>query len=154
MIGIGNPDRGDDGIGLVVAREVQAAGLPGVTVIEHRGDAAALVEQLAGAGAVVLVDAAVSGAVPGTVRRIDVQAETLPASWFACSTHGLGLAAAIELAQVLGNLPERCVVHTVEGVDFAPGAAISEAALAAIPAVVAAILGDITDFRAAAGDHA
>ncbi len=150
VIGIGNPDRGDDAIGLVVARELQAAGLPGVTVLEHRGDAADLVERLAGVGAVVLVDAAVSGGEPGTVRRIDVQGEALPASWFACSTHGLGIAAAIELAQALGSLPEQCVVYAVEAAQFDHGAALSERAVAAIPAVVAAILDDVASFRAEA----
>jgi hydrogenase maturation protease len=104
---------------------------------------------------VVLVDAAVSGGDPGTFRRVDVRRESLPASWFACSTHGLGLAAAIELAQALGGLPERCVVYAIEAAQFDHGAAISEAAAAAIPAVVAAIRSDIVAFRAeVAGCHA
>jgi hydrogenase maturation protease len=155
VIGIGNPDRGDDAVGLVVARELQQAVPMGVTVLEHRGDAADLVERLDSAAAVVLVDAAVSGGDPGTFRRIDVRRESLPASWFACSTHGLGLAAAIELAQALGSLPERCVVYAIEAVRFDPGAALSEPAVAAIPAVVAAILDDVAAFRAeAAGCHA
>lgn len=147
VIGIGNPDRGDDAVGLAVARELKQAALPGVTVIEHRGDAADLVELLAGTDAVVLVDAAVSGAAPGTFRRIDVHRETLPASWFACSTHGLGLATAIELATALGSLPSRCVVYAVEATSFDHGAPISADAMATIPAVQASIGRDLARFQ-------
>jgi len=160
VIGIGNPDRGDDAIGLAVAKALTAAAGPGVRVTGHRGDAADLVDRLAGAAAAVLVDAAVSDAAPGSFRRIDVHREALPASWFTGSTHGLGLAAAIELARALGSLPQRCVVYAVEAKTFEHGATISEAVLAAIPAVTAAIVRDIARFRAesaqpeAAGLHA
>ncbi len=151
VIGIGNPDRGDDAVGLAVARELKQEALPGVTVIEHRGDAADLVELLAGTDAVVLVDAAVSGTAPGTFRRIDVHRETLPASWFACSTHGLGLATAIELADTLGSLPPRCVVYAVEAARFEHGAAISPDTMETIPAVTEAIGRDLARFRTETG---
>ena len=151
VIGIGNPDRGDDAVGLALARELKQAAVPGVTVIEHRGDAADLVELLAGTDAVVVVDAAVSGAAPGTFRRIDVHREALPASWFACSTHGLGLATAIELAGTLGSLPPRCVVYAIEGTIFDHGAAISTDVMATIPAVTEAIGRDLARFRTGTG---
>jgi hydrogenase maturation protease len=148
VIGIGNPDRGDDAIGVVVARELKQATPPGVTVIEHRGDAADLVERLARTDAAILVDAAVSGAAPGTFRRIDVHRETLPAAWFACSTHGLGLATAIELAGTLGSLPCHCIVYAVEAEAFDHGAALSAGTVATIPAVTEAIGRDLARLRA------
>jgi hydrogenase maturation protease len=151
VIGIGNRDRGDDGIGLVVASRLEAAALPGVTVIEHRGDAAGLLDLLAATDAAVLVDAAVSGAAPGTFRRIDVNREPLPAGWFTCSTHGMGVATAIALADTLASLPRRCVVYAVEGTSFAHGAPLSDAAQAAIPAVTAEIGRDIAALAAEAG---
>ena len=154
VIGIGNPDRGDDAIGLAVARAIRAAAGPGVTVLEERGNAADLVDHLAGADAAILVDAAVSDATPGTFRRLDVHHEPLPAAWFTGSTHGLGLAAAIELAQALGSLPARCVVYAVEGAGFDHGAGISEPLLAAIPGVRDAILQDIAQFEAELVQHA
>jgi hydrogenase maturation protease len=151
VIGIGNRDRGDDGIGLVVASRLEAAALPGVTVIEHRGDAAGLLDLLAATDAAVLVDAAVSGAAPGTFRRIDVNREPLPTGWFTCSTHGMGVATAIALADTLASLPRRCVVYAVEGTSFAHGAPLSDAAQAAIPAVTAEIGRDIAALAAEAG---
>lgn len=154
VIGIGNPDRGDDAIGLAVARAVRASAGPDVTVLEERGNAADLVDRLAGAAAAVLVDAAVSDAAPGTFKRLDVRHEALPASWFTGSTHGLGLAAAIELAQALGSLPASCVVYAVEGASFDHGAGISEPLLAAIPGVRDAILRDLAQLQAALRQHA
>ena len=150
VIGIGNRDRGDDGIGLVVASHLKAAALPGVTVIEHRGDAADLLDLLAGTDAAVLVDAAVSGAAPGTFRRIDVNREPLPAGWLTCSTHGMGVATAIGLANTLAVMPRRCVVYAVEGTTFAHGAPLSDVSRAAIPAVMAAIGRDIAAMEAEA----
>jgi len=154
VIGIGNPDRGDDAIGLTVARAVRAWAGPDVTVLEERGNAADLVDRLAGTTAAILIDAAVSDAAPGTFRRIDVHRDALPATWFAGSTHGLGLATALELARALGSLPASCVVYAVEGASFDHGAGISEPLLAAIPAVRDAILRDIAQLQAALRQHA
>jgi len=144
VIGIGNPDRGDDAIGRLVARRLKAHALPGVTVLEHGGEAADLVETLRGADFAVVVDAAVSGGEPGTVHRIDVSKEALPRAWFAWSTHGLGLAEAIELARALGCLPPRCIVYAIEARAFAPGDAPSPALIAAAREVGARIADELS----------
>ena len=44
-IGVGNPDRGDDAVGLHVARLLAARALPGVAVAKHAGDALALMDR-------------------------------------------------------------------------------------------------------------
>jgi Ni,Fe-hydrogenase maturation factor len=49
VIGIGNPDRGDDAAGLAVARNVRAAAPAGVAVIELDGDQLALLDAWDGA---------------------------------------------------------------------------------------------------------
>lgn len=121
VVGVGNPDRGDDAVGRLVARQLEAEALPGVTVLEHGGDVADLVEILRTADRAVLVDAAVAGGEPGEVHRIDVSSRELPPGWFACSTHGLGLAEAVELARALGCLPRRCIVYAIEAQGFDPG---------------------------------
>src|SRR5690349_12163619 len=106
VLGIGNPDRGDDGAGRAVARQLWELSLQDVEVIEHRGEATALVAQMNGAASVFLIDACTSGAPPGTIRRFDVSAAPVPAEIaLGLSTHGFGLAAAIELARSLGQLP-------------------------------------------------
>lgn len=124
VIGVGNPDRGDDGVGLLVAERFEA---PGVEVLKARGEAAELLSLLNGRHTVYLVDAISSGSPPGTVHRL---VPPLPASIAAHSTHGLGLAQALELGQVLGTLPAALVVVGIEGGSYTPGAPLSPEALA------------------------
>jgi hydrogenase maturation protease len=125
VIGIGNPDRGDDAVGRAVARRLRGV-LPGdVEVVEADGEATDLIARLDGKAEAWLVDACASGAAAGTVRRFDVGAGPLPQDAFGVSTHGFGLGEAIELAQALGQLPRRCIVYAVEGASFEIGAALT-----------------------------
>ena len=102
LIGIGTRHRGDDAAGPEVARLARRM-LPGAVVVEERdADVAWLLAGMEGAAAIYLVDACVAGGAPGTVYRFDAAAGPLPADVFGLSTHGFGLAAAIELARALG----------------------------------------------------
>jgi len=143
VIGIGNPDRGDDGVGPAVARRLRARAPDGVELLETDGEASRLLELLAGADVAWLVDAAVSGAAAGTIRRLDPIAAPLPRSLFAVSSHGLGLAEAVELARALGSLPRRLVVYAIEGAGFAPGAPLTPAVAAAVIEAEERLLGEI-----------
>ena len=135
VIGIGNPDRGDDGAGRAVARRLRGALPRGIEVLEHDGEATSLLACLEGREAAYLVDACVSGAAPGTVRRFDASAEPLPRETFDLSSHGLGLAAAVELGRTLGQLPGRCVVYAIEAASFGFGDSLSPAVEAAVAEV-------------------
>jgi len=132
VIGIGNPDRGDDGAGRAAAKWLRDRPLSGVDIIEHDGEVSSLLDRLDGAAAVYLIDACTSGAPAGAVHRIDAAAAPLPQEAFSLSTHGLGLAEAIELARALGRLPERCIVYAIEGRNFDTGAPLSPPVAAAI----------------------
>lgn len=135
MIGIGNPDRGDDGAGALVVRLLAAR----VPAILHRGDASALLELLAGTDHAILVDACAAGVAPGTVLRFEAGAAPLPALRAPLLEHGLDLGAALELARVLGCLPRRCTVHAIEGRCFTRGTGPSEAVTAAAGALAESI---------------
>ncbi len=151
VVGIGNPERGDDAAGRAVAQLLRGMlpvniplNIPLNTreesweIAEHDGEAAALLSLLDGASEAFLVDACRSGAPCGTVRRIDVAqvaAAPLLRSVFGVSTHGFGLAEAIELSRALGQLPSRCVVYAIEGGSFEAGAPLSAAVAAAVAAV-------------------
>jgi len=143
IIGIGNPDRGDDAVGRIVARRLQTQCAPGVRVVEHGGEPASLLDCLAGAETVYLIDAMVAGARPGTISRFDVAAAELPRTVFGCSTHGLGLAEAIELARTLGKLPRRCVVYAIEARAFEIGEPLSPEVAAVADDVTALILDEM-----------
>jgi hydrogenase maturation protease len=141
VIGVGNAWRGDDGAGLAVARRVQELAPAGVEVREVEGDASALVDAWAAADRVVVVDAAASGAPPGTVTRFDAAFEPLPARSVRSSTHAFGVPDAIELSRALGRLPERLDVYAIEGASFVAGDRLSPAVEQAVAELVDELLG-------------
>ncbi|MHA7817616.1 MAG: hydrogenase maturation protease [Pseudohaliea sp.] len=127
VLGLGTPECGADAAGRVAAERLAGKAPTGVAVREVRGDALELMDAWRDAGAVILIDAVLTGAVPGTVARFDASAEPLPAIRRKASSHDLGLAEALELARALGSLPPRVVVLAIEGDDFTPGAPLSAA---------------------------
>ncbi len=132
IICCGNPDRGDDGAGALVARRLRELGIETVT---RTGEASELVEAWRGADHVVVVDAVETGAPAGTVWQWDGPQASFP-SHPSTSTHGLGLAKAITLARVLDRLPERLQVYGIEGRRFEPGTEVSPEVKLAVEEVV------------------
>ena len=139
---IGNPERGDDAAGRAVARALRAL-LDDVEIIEEDGEATRVLARLEGADAAFIVDACASGASPGEIHRIDIGAGPLPLTGFSASTHGFGLAEAVELARALGALPPRCVVYAIEGATFDIGAPLSPAVATAVEIIAARLRADI-----------
>ena len=130
LIGVGNPDRGDDGVGCLVVEDVSKAA-PDLNVLISRGDPAELLDAWAGKQKVVVVDACVSGAAPGAFHRFDAHAAPLPSVFGEVSTHGVDLGSAVEMARALDSLPSELVVYGVEAVQVAPGAPITPLVLEA-----------------------
>ncbi|MGF1642743.1 MAG: hydrogenase maturation protease [Thiotrichales bacterium] len=75
----------------------------------------------------IVVDAMCSGAAGGTVRELTL--DDLPRVLAPASSHGFGLAAALQLGRVLRQLPERLVIVGIEWTDsidaYDPSAAVS-----------------------------
>jgi hydrogenase maturation protease len=148
VVGLGNPDRGDDAVGPAVAARVaellDGDGTP-ARVVEQE-DPTALLETWAGVDLAVVVDAVRTGGEPGIVVTLEAGADAAPVTdrpWagpVAGGTHAFGLAAAVELARALDRLPPRVVVVGVEAAGCAPGAALSAAVAAAVPRAVATVL--------------
>ena len=128
LIGIGNAWRGDDAAGLHLARRLQPRlETFGVRVLELSGEAGELLEAWQGSELVVVADAVSSGAEAGTLHRYDATAGPLPARLASPSTHGWGLAQAVELGRALGRLPRRLVIYGIEGQDFQTGRGLTPA---------------------------
>lgn len=145
IIGVGNPDRGDDAVGRAVAQQLKGRVPEGVEVLEEEGEMTALLEHLEEADEAYLIDASASGEAPGTVRRFDAAAAPLPNAVMAVSTHGFGLAEAIEMARAMGTLPATCLVYAVEGAGFEAGEPLSEPVAAAVAQVAEKIVADVTN---------
>lgn len=139
IVGIGNRERGDDGVGAALIDRLRADP-PQAALAEIRDDLSALVDVLQRADKAVIVDAMKSGGAPGTVLRLDatrgpLNAELAP---FA-STHTINLADVIELARALGKLPREVIVFGVEAADCSHGRTLSPAVAAALHVLEAAV---------------
>ena len=143
MLGIGNAWQGDDAAGLVAAERLRGRAPAGVEVRELEGEPVSLVEAWDGADEVYVVDAVRSGSPPGTVHRLDVSDEPLPATLSAASTHTLGVGEAIELARALGRLPARLVVFGIEAESIAAGAELTPAVAGAVDETVELLLEEL-----------
>ena len=139
VIGIGNAYRRDDAVGLVIARHLLREASNTFEVREENGEGASLLEAWGQSNNVILVDATHSGAVPGTVVRLDAGVTPVPIRYFRYSTHAFGVAEAIELARSLGRLPRRLVVFGVEGNDFTAGEGLSAEVAASVPGLLEAV---------------
>jgi hydrogenase maturation protease len=143
VLGVGNMDRGDDGAGRAVARMLQGSLPDDVEIAELDGEATALLARFEGVETAFLVDACRSGAPAGAVRRIDMAVTLAPLQLFGQSTHGFGVAEAIELGRALGQLPQRCIVYAIEGASFEIGAPLSPAVAVAVGEVAARLSTEI-----------
>jgi len=129
IVGIGQLAAGDDAIGMLVARVLAERGF------ETRAcaDASVVLALLEAGRRVVVVDAVVGGGPPGTVLRLDPG--DLAGGPAPLSSHGIGVAEAIELAGTLYGERIAAAVAIV-------GVAIDRPQRAAVelsPAVAAAI---------------
>ena len=140
VIGIGNPDCGDDAIGPLVARLLVGHVPPEVAIVERAGNMLGLIDDWSGRDHVVLIDAAAPITTLGSIHRIDLMRESLPIGLSLASTHGFGVADAVELARALRQLPERLIVYAVEGCRFEPGAPQSPEVVAAAQRVAARVV--------------
>jgi len=147
VIGLGNPDRGDDAVGVLVARQVAAERLDLLTL--EFDDPSEAIDAWDPEDTVILADAISSGGNPGDIHVIDVVEHKLPSgNWSAGGTHALGLAAVVELARSLDLMPRRLVVVGVEAAQFDHGAPMSEAVKAAVPFAIDAVFTAIDDGEA------
>src|SRR6266545_2107823 len=96
VIGCGNPDAGDDAVGILAVAGARSAleAIAGVEVIAH-AEPLAVVHLLEGTDAVLVVDAIRSGSgrPPGAVVRAEAGPDGLPAEFRSPrSPHGHGVA--------------------------------------------------------------
>lgn len=121
LIGVGNSLRGDDGIGLVVAGRIRS-----IDSVQVPSASFEMIDLWEEADEVIVVDAARSGASPGTIHRLDALARPVPGALLTTSTHSIGVSETIELARSLGRLPPSMTIYGIEvgglttGTDLSP----------------------------------
>src|SRR5688572_25080383 len=140
LVGLGSPF-GDDRAGWEVVARLSDAPLTG-TRAETTSDPLRVLDGPAGCELLVVIDACRGAGTPGSFHRFEWPDARLTAAG-GVSSHGVGLTAALELAGALGRLPARVVVLAIEGEAAEPGAELSPAVEAALPAVVARVLAEV-----------
>jgi hydrogenase maturation protease len=149
VLGLGNPILTDDGVGVRVAQEVRAH-LPEdsqVEVSEVSVGGLTLMENMIGYEKVILIDAFQGeGRQPGEFQRMDFSTlQELSPTQHSASPHDASLVTAVEAGRCLGYpLPAEITIFAVQVeniLDFSEEP--TPAVAAAIPAVTAAVLGEI-----------
>lgn len=143
VIGLGNPDRGDDGIGIRVAEALASDLPPGVALKTRTGDMLGLIDDWEGYQRVLCIDAAAPMGVPGRIHRIDTAREALPTAPGLASSHGIGLPETLALARTIGKAPDILVVFAVEGASFEAGAPLTPAVAGAVAKVAERVRAEV-----------
>lgn len=144
IVGVGNPYRSDDAVGLVVVRRLKQL-RPAIPVIELSGEGTQLIDRWQYEDHVILVDAVRSGSAPGRVHRLDARKRHIPSDFFNYSTHAFSVAEAVELSRELGILPAKLIIFGVEGRNFTAGEELSPEVAAAVDLVVNQIVAELAD---------
>lgn len=119
VLGVGNPFRHDDGVGSFVANIL---GLETkLDVHSVRGDLSSVLNQLEGVDHLIVVDAVEGKNKAGKWIKLQYGIDPIPTEWSQSSTHGLGLAEALEMAKIFGSLPKKVTIYGVYGENFFPG---------------------------------
>ncbi len=138
IFGLGSP-HGDDQIGWLAATRLHAECLPNFIPVS---DSSRLLDLLPRCRKAILIDACVAGKPAGSITRMvwpDPRIEVQHSH----STHGMSAAAALQMAEKLGRLPETVVLFGVEIVQSLPGSTASPEVRGAIPELAAGILEEL-----------
>jgi hydrogenase maturation protease len=146
IIGIGNPIRSDDAVGLAVARLLreQLAEEVGIDVTELWAGGLRLVEAMVGYDRAVVIDAMRTGdSPPGTVRRLTL-ADLGDAQNVTC-VHDTSLPTALEIWRRSNvPVPEDIAIWGIEGKDlFTLSEELTESVSGAVAVAAAAILDEL-----------
>ncbi len=142
VIAIGNPYRRDDGIGPVVASEIERLQLPGVRIVMSDGEPVGLLAAWEDTDLAIVVDAIRhEPPCPGRVHRLT--ATELDTDAAAASSHGFGVPYAVRLSRALNRQPGRLVLFGIEAADTDAGSGLSAAVAAAVPTAVAAVRAEL-----------
>ena len=146
IIGCGNPDAGDDAIGLIIAEQLRARLPPEVEVRSDTAGGASLIHWCEDVETLFIVDAALAtdDFPAGCCRQFAYPAdrEQLKATAFS-GTHLLCIFPTLELAQTVNKLPNELLIFAVAGAHFGLGAGLSPAVEQALAAVLNEVEKDV-----------
>ncbi len=142
VLGIGNVLMGDEGVGVEVIRRLRQERLPdGVECLDGGTGSFTLLGPLEAARRVVLVDATLDGAPPGTLRRLRPRfSKDYPRT---LTAHDIGLKDMIDALYLLGGTPDITLFTVSIRMPQNLGIGLSEEVEACVGRVVEAVREEI-----------
>jgi len=128
IVGVGNPLLGDDGVGIVVARELMKRKLPRfVDVMELGTRSLEILTRIEGYSKVVFIDAVRSGKAPGSVTVFRAGKALVSGPENLMSLHELDLVATIRIGRLTEKLPKSTIIVGIEPERIDTGLSLSQA---------------------------
>lgn len=144
VIALGNPLRGDDGIGNVLLNRLRERGLPADVELRDLGDGGFdVLHALADADRAVIVDAVRFGGEPG--ECVVFEPGEVAAIVESRGSHDSDLFELLELAAAREEAPERVVIFGVQPGDVREGEQLSDPLRAALPDLTDALVETVDD---------
>lgn len=143
VIGVGNRWRRDDAAGFEVIDGLRDQVEGKVALVESDGEPTRLLDAFALAPKVIMVDAVVTGAEPGTIHRF-TDKELPNQMGIGQSSHLVQLVETIALGELLDKLPNGLVLIGIEATDFDNGEGMTAPVAAGVVAAVDAVLAELT----------
>ncbi|HXX99942.1 MAG TPA: hydrogenase maturation protease [Candidatus Limnocylindrales bacterium] len=143
LLACGNPLRGDDGVAVHLARQMEAnQGEPGAEILCSQQWTPELAERISHADLAIFVDA--SAAIPP--GQIQVQSIEAAAGRPGATAHSVSPAHLLALAEhVYGHAPQRAFLVSIGAASFAHDRQLSAPVREAIPAALARIQALLAD---------
>ena len=137
LVGVGNPLRGDDGVGIHVVRRLRERGLPdGCVAEELHGGWLSLLDRLHLYRRLVVVDAVDAGLAPGTIVEVELPGGGGALAAAPATGHALGLVEVLQIAREVK--PGSTVEVTAFGIQVADASGFSESCSAPVAAALEA----------------
>lgn len=138
ILGVGNVLLTDEAVGVAVLAALadDAAADPDLTLYDGGTLSFTLAGPIGDAARLIVVDAAVMGDPPGTVRVFEGAAMDAQLRRFAKSVHEVGLADLLDIARLTDQLPARRALIGVEPALIDWGSELTPEVAAAVPVVV------------------
>lgn len=145
ILSLGNPLRGDDGVGTAVLTMLAAYPIipPGVVLQDGGTPGLETVLLLEGYERVIIIDAADMGLEPGSWRRFSSAKLAAQEANLTGTLHQAGLAEALELADALNMLPDEVVIFGIQPAEIGWEPGLSVGVETAVGEVCKAVLDEI-----------
>jgi hydrogenase maturation protease len=120
VLGIGNPLRSDDGVGIHVVESLRAENLSHEIDIKEGLSGLDILGALAGHEKIIIIDAIKSGGDPGTIYKLSLQDLDAHQTVHAFSTHDVDIPTMLKSGRDLypGMIPDDVIIIAIEAEDI------------------------------------